>query len=385
MLNTERLLRAQGHDVAVFAMHHPDNMPSSWSRYWPAEVRFEGSLSQKANAVRRLMGLGDVTAAFRRLMKEFRPDVVHLHNVHSYLSPVVGQIASRSGVKVVWTLHDYKLLCPAYTCLHKSRPCMECITDRRKVIDNHCMKGSTAASVVAYIEALRWNRKKLEAMTSHFICPSNFMASMMINGGFSNGRLTVIPNFIPEETASGFERRIASAGFTREREPYICYAGRLSPEKGLRTLLAAAAELPYEFRIAGTGPLEKELRQQYAHCTNIRFMGHLDAEQISELLGNARLSVIASEWFENNPLCVIESLCGGTPVVGSRIGGIPELIDGECGVTFEPGNKESLKTAIHKAWTTAYDHRLIATRALSRFSPLSHYRSLMAVYGQSVR
>lgn len=385
VLNTERLLKEHGHDVAVFAMNHPDNLSSTWSRYWPEEVTFSGSVAEKAAAFRRLMGLDGVGAAFRRMVKEFRPDVVHLHNVHSYLSPVVGRIARSSGARVVWTLHDYKLICPAYTCLRDGSPCTECLTDRSKVLTRRCMKGALSASLTAYAESARWNRKTLERMTDRFICPSGFMASMMSLGGFSSDRLTVLPNFISPDSATTCEQRIASAGFTCEREPYICYVGRLAPEKGIGSLLAAASELPYEFRIAGTGPIENQLRQQYSHCRNIHFMGHLNEEQTAELLGNARLSVIASECFENNPLSVIESLCAGTPVACSRIGGIPELIDSDSGVLFTPGSKEDIKRTIHKAWGTAYDNRNIATRSLSRFSSRAHYHALMDIYGHCVR
>ncbi len=385
MMHTERMLAEHGHATAVFAMDYTENIPSEWSRYWPAEVSFDGGIKAKLKASLRLMGMGDVAGRFRKLLREFRPDVVHLHNIHSYISPVVGQIAASKGVKVVWTLHDYKLVCPAYTCMRNGKICEECFTDSRRVIGNRCMKNSAAASMIAYAESLRWNRKKLESFTDRFICPSSFMAEKMKAGGFSADKITVLHNFISPEMAALLERENASAGHSRQREPYMCYVGRLSAEKGVGLLLEAVSELPFEIRIAGTGPMAAELQSRFAHNPGIRFLGHLDAGHTAALLANARMSVIASECYENNPLSVIESLCAGTPVVGSNIGGIPELISPDCGLTFTPSCKEALKTAIRKAWATDYDNRAIALRALDRFSSRTHYNSLIQIYENSDR
>ena len=378
-LNLERLLRERGHEVAVFSMDHPENLPSEWSRYWASGVDFSGGAKEKVAAVRRILGQGDIRKSFGRILREFKPDVVHLHNIHSYLSPIVGRMARAAGARVVWTLHDYKLLCPAYACLRNGTVCEECFTDKKRVLATRCMKGSLAASALAYAEALKWNRKTLEKFTHKFICPSSFMARKMSQGGFSEGKLATLCNFIAPEAAEEF-LRLSAQGHSGPREAYYCYIGRLSPEKGVGTLLEAAAELPFELRVAGGGPLADELRNRFSHCKNIKFLGHLGGDEIVELLSRARLSVMPSECYENNPLGVIESLCAGTPVVGAEIGGIPELIDNESGVTFPSGSVDELRQAILKAWNGGFDNNAIARQSLVRFSSTAYYTKLMEIY-----
>ena len=182
-LNLEHLLKSQGHEVSVFAMQYPENLPSKWSEYWPSEVSFSGSFRQKLSAVGRTLGMDDVTKQFARLLKDFAPDVVHLNNIHSYLSPVVAQMAKKAGAKVVWTLHDYKLICPSYSCLRNEKPCELCFNSKLAVLKTRCMKNSLAASTIAFIEAKYWNQQKLQRATDSFICPSQFMATKMTQGG----------------------------------------------------------------------------------------------------------------------------------------------------------------------------------------------------------
>lgn len=383
-LNQETLLRERGHDVAVFAMQYPENLPSQWQSYWPSEVTFSGGAAEKARALQRTLGIGEVRRRFARILREFRPDVVHLHNIHSYLSPVVAEMAHKRGIRVVWTLHDYKLLCPSYSCLRDGKICELCFNDKSQVLRQRCMKGSLAASTLAYLEALKWNTAALSKYTDRFVCPSGFMAEKMSQGGFPKEKLVTLCNFLAPEMADEYGR-LAASGHTHEREPYYCYVGRLSAEKGVETLLAAAAELPYELRVAGDGPLAEELRKRYGHCSHIKFLGHLDVGGVRALLSGGRMSVLPSECYENNPLGVIESLCAGTPVVGARIGGIPELIDADSGTVFESGDKEALKDAIIQQWNRKPDYASIARKSLTRFSADVHYGRLMEIYNEISR
>lgn len=372
-LNLEQLLRHKGHQVAVFAMQYPENLPSEWARYWPAQVDFSGGISAKIAAVRRTLGLDEVKRQFCRLLDDFRPDVVHINNIHSYLSPVVAELAHRRGIRVVWTLHDYKLVCPAYSCLRAGSICEQCIGGSKlPVVKTRCMKGSLAASAVAYLEARKWNRRRLQRATDTFICPSSFMASKMQQDGFAPEKLRIISNFITSETAS--------TGNTATAHDYYCYVGRLSAEKGIGTLLQAASKLPYRLTVAGDGPLRKELEKQYAHNPDITFTGQISSDEVHKLLAGARFSVTPSECYENNPLAVIESLCEGTPVIGARAGGIPDLITPKCGITFQSGSVDELSAAIDRAWHTEFDRNLISQTALDQFSPEAYYKSLMEVY-----
>lgn len=372
-LNLEELLRRQGHEVAVFAMSYPENVESSWSVYWPKEVNFSGGVGAKVAAVKRTLGMGDVKSAFARLLKDFAPDVVHLNNIHSYLSPVVAQMARKAGAKVVWTLHDNKLLCPSYSCSRDGKPCVICFNNKLNVVKTRCMKGSLAASAIAWIEAEKWNRKRLEAATDVFICPSQFMADNMKKGHFSADKLITLNNFVAPEMIDRYQ----SIDPTKSSSDYYCYVGRLSHEKGVETLLKAACQKSFSLKVAGDGPLAEQLRSEYEKFGNIEFLGQVSPQQVSDLLANARFSVIPSECYENNPLGVIESLCAGTPVVGAKIGGIPELITDGRGLTFESGNVESLDAALDRAWYSEFDRTEIQKQALKNFSPQTYYSRLI--------
>ena len=155
---------------------------------------------------------------------------------------------------------------------------------------------------------------------------------------------------------------------------------RLSEEKGVNTLLEVAVQLPYTLKIAGGGPLVEELKSKYAGCKNIEFLGHLNAGQVRQYLSEARFSVIPSEWYENNPLSVIESLCFGTPVVGARIGGIPELISPSTGFLFRSGDSDSLKKTLQAAWNSPFDYRQIAEQSIERFDRKAYLQKIMGLY-----
>lgn len=375
VLNTEAMLRDNGMEAEVFAMEYPQNLTARYQPLFPAQVEFSVGVGNKLRAMKRTLGMGDVKAQFEAVLDEFKPDVVHLHNIHSYLSPVVGEIAHKRGIRVVWTLHDYKLLCPRYDCLLDGKPCERCFAGaKRNVITHKCMKGSLPASAVAWIEAIKWNRATLERNTDVFVCPSEFMASKMRQGGFDPAKIKVLNNFLDPVKLERYQSIDIAA---TQREDYYCYVGRLSHEKGVEDLLQVAARLPYRLKVAGGGPLEDDLRKKYADSPNIEFLGMLDAQGVVNVLTGAKLSVIPSQWYENNPLSVVESLCAGTPVAGAQIGGIPELIDSSNGVTFQSFNQEALSTAITMSMTRDWNHAEIALQALNRFSAANHLNTLL--------
>lgn len=372
MLNLEMLLKAHGHEVAVFAMDYPENLDTPWKKYFPKNM-------SKLMAFTRPFGSHEVKSKFKKLLDDFKPDVVHLNNVHTQLSPVMAELAHQRGIKVVWTLHDYKLLCSRYDCLKNGNTiCETCFNgDKKACLDNKCMKGSKLASFIGYKEAVTWNRERLEACTDVFICPSQFMADKMVQGGFSKSKMRTLCNFIDVEKCKyaptdGMDN--TDPVVLPKKEDYYCFIGRLSHEKGAKTLIEAANQLPYKLVIIGGGPLMDELKS-VAH-TNIEFVGFKQWDDIKQLVGKARFSVIPSEWYENNPLSVIEAQCLGTPVLGANIGGIPELTD----YTFSSGNIADLKTKIEKMWNSELDYQQIASDAQHRYDAETYYDKLINIY-----
>lgn len=368
MLNLEQLLKAHGHEVAVFAMDYPENENTSWKKYFPQNM-------SKLMAFTRPFGSREVRNKFGKLLDDFRPDVVHLNNIHTQLSPVIAELAHGRGIRTVWTLHDYKLLCPRYDCLRGGKEiCELCFNgDKSPCKAYRCMKGSCLASFVGYKEAVTWNRKRLEECTDLFVCPSRFMAEKMAQGGFRKDKLKVLCNFIDVEKC----RKDDYA-----KQDYYCYVGRLSHEKGVGTLVEAAARLPYKLKIIGGGPLSEELRIKSEEIKgNVEFLGFCQWNDIKDIVGKAKFTVIPSEWYENNPLSVIEAECLGTPVLGARIGGIPELIDEDMnGMTFESGNADDLAGKIKAMYSADFDYKAIADAAMERYNAESYYGEIKKCY-----
>lgn len=368
MLNLEQLLKMHGHNVGIFAMDYLENIETPWSKYFPKNM-------SKLMAFTRPFGSKEVKTKFNKLLDDFKPDVVHLNNIHTQLSPVMAELAHKREIKVVWTLHDYKLLCPRYDCLRNGTEiCELCFSKDKSYCKTYkCIKNSKMASLIGYKEAVTWNHQRLDACTDVFVCPSHFMAEKMAQGGFDKKKLVTLCNFINVEKCKKNEYN---------KDDYYCYVGRLSHEKGMNTLIEAAKQLPHKLIVVGDGPLRNELKARTQKSkSKIEFVGYKQWDEIKVIVGKARFIVIPSEWYENNPLSVIESQCLGTPVLGANIGGIPELIDnGVTGMTFESRNVNDLTIKIETMWQHAFNYQEIAQTSQARYNSESYYQDIMKIY-----
>lgn len=376
-INLGEMLQKRGHEVRFFSMRYPLNIHVNEDKYFAEEVSFfQSSINGKLKAILRIFG-ADIAQNFKKLLDEFRPDVVHLNNIHSYLSPIVAKLAYQRGIKVIWTLHDYKLICPSYSCLCKGNTCEACFTDKKQVVLRKCMKNSFLASLLAWGEAMNWNKNKLSLWTNSFICPSQFMAEKMQQGGYPASKLQVINNFIGEEQV----QYIINTP-NQQREEAYAYIGRLSQEKGIESLLKSASRLPYKLYIAGSGPLEADLKKKYT-ANNIIFLGHLGAKATIELLKKISFTVIPSICYENNPLIVIESMCCGTPVLGRNMGGIPELVE-TCSFNHLFTQDDELPSLITKMFNTVVsaNRNKLSTTALQRYSGEHYYQKWLEIVGK---
>lgn len=375
-LELRRLLERKGHTVIFFAMDFPENISYPEQVYFPKEVSFSGGgVSNKIAAANRLLFGKGAEESFNRLLDDFQPDVVHLHNIHSYLSPVLAQIAHRRGVRVVWTLHDYKLICPSYSCLYNDKVCEECFDNKLPVLKKKCMKNNLLASGLAWMEAVLWSKDKLSSWTDCFVCPSAFMQKIMSKGGFPVVKMKTICNFIVDNKVSQIQ------SVKVDKENAYCYIGRLSTEKGIRQLLEMANKLPYKLYVAGTGPLEAELRKKY-ESSSIIFLGHLDSHGVVELVKRSKFMVIPSICYDNNPLSVIESLCCGTPVLGANIGGIPELLTDEYSEIFNVGDEVDFHNRVSSLFAKDINNDLLSSQSLERFSEETYYKKIMTAYSR---
>ena len=380
-MNLEKMLKEKGHEVAVYAMQYPENEKSEWSGYWPTNMT-------KLDAFTRPFGARQVVKGFTRLMDDFKPDVVHLNNIHTQLSPVIAKIAHEKGARVVWTLHDTKLVCPCYTCMRDGKWCNECFTDKKAVIRHRCMPGGLPGAVIGYLEAQKWNKEVLQKYVDWFLPPSKFMMDTCVEGGYKPEKFRVLCNFIDVSKVKGLKGEEVKG----LKEDYYVYLGRVNEVKGVRTLCKAAAQLDKKLIVIGGGELLPELQEAYKDCKQIEFKGQMQWEEFMPILRGARFMVLPAEWSENNPLTVIESQSLGTPVLGARIGGIPELIESLSptlpqregvvpnGMTFTSGDVEDLKDKILKMFEHDFDYQAIAKDAIERYSSEAYYHKLMDFY-----
>ncbi len=271
-----------------------------------------------------------------RLLSQFRPDIAHAHCIYHHLSPSVLPTLKSHGIPVVMTAHDLKLACPNYKMLNRSGLCEQCKGGKLwNVVRNRCVQDSLTISSLVAVESAAHKlsgiyRKNLDRI----IAPSQFMASKLVDWGWPAERIVYIPNFV--DAGQYVPAPSAGRGFV--------YFGRLHVDKGVRTVIQAALATGQTLSVVGTGPDEPELRRMAAgHEQQIVFHGHLKGEMLKAVIGSARAAILASEIYENAPLSVLEAYAMGKPVIGARIGGIPELIrPNETGLLFDSRDVEAL-------------------------------------------
>lgn len=335
------LLIKNGHEVIPFSRHFEKNMPSEYAQYFPSGFSYEGvSFINRLISGFKLIYSFESRNQFQKLLNDVKPDLVHAHNIYGRLTFSIFDASKGKKLPVIMTLHDYKLLCPSYLMLLNGKICERCIKRKyyRSVL-TRCHKGSFAASVIYAMEGyLNYLTGKYEQVR-YFICPSMFSLKKHLEAGLPEEKLVHLPNFVKIED---YEPNYKCGD-------YILYVGRLSKEKGVLTLLKAIKGIDMQLKIVGDGPM-REVCEKFVsenNLNNVQLLGYKSGEELKQLYRDAAFLVIPSEWYENQPMTVIESFAYGKPMIGSNIGGIPEMIiDGETGLLFESGNEIDLRNKI---------------------------------------
>lgn len=356
-------LERMGHEVAYFSMRHPDNLPCKWDKFFVTQREYN-NVKNPLKAARDGMALiysPEAKRNFQALCEEFRPNVVHLNNVHRQitLSILDAPYLRENKVPVFYTAHDYVTVCPGYLMLDgDGRVCDACLEDGRyrHCIERRCVKGSRAKSALAAMEASFNRAHKSNRRIDRVIAPSRFMRSKLIEGGWPEGKVVFLQNFADDAILD----RAANAGAdaTDRENPYLLFFGRLSAEKGVDTLLrafdASLPNLPQDMRlvVVGDGPDAadfKALASSLGCASRIEFAGYQTGGALQAYVERASLAIASSRWRENMPYSIVEAFAAGTPVIGTNIGGIPELVDeGKTGFICEPGGVQSMADAISR-------------------------------------
>ena len=379
------LLARHGHDVIPFSMQHPQNDPTPYARYFVSnvELRDRGAgLRTRIATAGRMLYSREAAQKIDALVRDTRPDVAHVHNVYHQLSPSILPVLAKHRLPVVLTMHDYKLFCPAYTMYANGAPCERCKGGAFYTAAlQGCVKGSRAAGVLCATEAYLHSALGLyRKHVARFIAPSRFLAAKAVEFGMDASRIEVIPNFVD----------VSDVMEERERR-HVLYTGRLERVKGVQTLIDAFSRSTLgrtiDLVIAGDGEdrVSLEARVRGLGIGNVRFTGHVAADEVRRLLDEALFTVAPSEWYENAPLSVMEAASHGRACVVSDMGGLPELVrHGETGIVFRAGDVAALAAAIDGLLADPERARAMGSDARAfmqgHFGAERHYEQLMALY-----
>lgn len=369
------LMKKHDVDVVEFSMRDPRNRPSKYESYFvsPKDYRSPSRVSRLRSAL-SFIHSREAVDKISSLIRDEKPDILHCHNIYHQLTPSIINTASLLKIPTILTLHDYKIVCPVYTRLSNGEVCTKCSDGRYEaLLARRCADGSIGRSGLLWAEARFHAVAGSYRRVNRFIAPSRFMRDAVVPL-LGENKVVYIPNGVD---TSRIEASRQDGGF-------VLYLGRLSPEKGVETLLRAHAadNAAWRLVIAGSGPLLGSLQSQFPLA---EFTGHLTGEDLEARLREASMIVVPSEWHENNPLSILEAMAHAKPIVASHIGGIPELVrHGETGFLFEPKNTQQMSSYIRTLFSDSDLRRKFGNEARTiaekEYSLERHGAAVLSLY-----
>lgn len=373
----------KGNKIIPFSRQSPKNSKTTYAHFFLPVIDYENlNFVNKTKAAFNIIYSLPIKKRFASLLDQEQPDLVHGHNIYGGLSYSIVDAAKDRGVPFVLTLHDLKLACPSYLMLHRGEICDRCGTGNFwHCITQSCHKNSLSASIVNTAEAYFNKIFRKYGWIHRFLCPSQFLLEKIANAGIPRNKLVYLPNAL---NPMAYEPNYSKG-------KYALFAGRLSREKGVLTLLKALKHLRIPLRIAGTGPLESECKAFVAthNMHHVAFEGHCQGEKLKDLFQQAAFLIIPSEWYENAPMSILEAFAYGKPAIGSRLGGIPEqIIQDETGLLFEAGNAQELAESVAELWSNPSKIQRMGINARRRieteFCSDLHVKRLLEIYSEVV-
>jgi glycosyltransferase involved in cell wall biosynthesis len=371
-----------GHEVHALSTRNPANVASEDASRFVERHDFaqsEGPLKDTEKGAAFIWNV-EARRAMTEAIHELAPDVIHLHNIYHHLSTSILGPIREARIPCVQTLHDYKLACPNYKMFTEGSPCERCKGGNYlEAVKHRCLSNSTAHNLLAAFEmGMTKVSQSYEKTVRTFICPSEFMADKMRSWGEPPSKFIVLPNPVESPEVA-----------VRPTSGVALYAGRLSPEKGIETLVRAAARVPeIRLRIAGIGPEEERLKSlvKSLGAQNIEFLGFLRSPELQSERRRAGVLAVPSVWYENAPLAVLEAMAEGLPIMASRIGGLPELVTpDQNGWLVEPDDVSAWTTALNAFQKQSDDDlaelgRASHARAIARHGWETHLSALDRIY-----
>jgi glycosyltransferase involved in cell wall biosynthesis len=382
------LFRSRGWECAEFTMDHPENEESPWRDYFPRQFEAPSGLGALTSAPRFFYS-AEARRKFTQLLDDFRPDVIHMHGVYHHLTNAIIKPARDRGIPIVYTLHDYKLICPAYHFYtEKAGVCESCNGGNQwRCLSGRCTGGSLAKDALYALDGLvQWHGGQLRKAVDRFVGPCRFIVEKFVEHGFDRNRLRFVPNFFE----SGDDAPVAAedARAIRERHGrFILFFGRLSSEKGVDVLIDAASDVGAALVLAGDGPkrgeLETRSKERRIACM---FTGHLKGARLWAYVEAATTVALPSVWYEIAPKSILEAQARAKPTIVTAIGGLPEMVeDGVTGFVAKPADRASLAESLKRLLSMS-DSALVAMGAKARervsaqFTRERYYREMAEIY-----
>ncbi|HLF45105.1 MAG TPA: glycosyltransferase family 4 protein [Chitinophagaceae bacterium] len=363
------LLKSKGHTVETlfFKNDIPDNFFSKLKAGFQAIYNFSSALKVK------------------RVIREFNPDIIHVHNLFFIASPSVLFVVSRLKIPVVLTLHNYRMICSNALLLRNNKVCELCVNQKFPLqgIRYKCYHHSRSAT--ALVTAITGVHKILNTWKNKvavYIALNEFSRKRLIHSSLELPETKMItkPNFVFDPGES-----------TGKREDFFLFVGRIVKEKGVETLLEAFSEMPdKKIVIIGNGPEKKYLEDRFKLYNNMQFSGHLEKQEVLAAMKKCKACICPSIWYEGAPLTILEAFATGTPVIASRLGSMQETIkDGYNGLHFTAGDSGDLKNKIELIYEMTNNNTDFYKNArqtyLEKYHPDIHYDSIMNIYNQTIK
>lgn len=386
-LNTGKLLEDHGHKVFYFSQEDKKNLTTPTSKYFVKEINYFGkTIFDKIYSLPRFFYSLEAKNKISKLLGDLSPDIAHIHLYKGVLTPSILLELKRHKIPVIITLHDYGLLCPHNTMLDgKMNICSKCTNGTAlNCIFNKCNHNNLFTSTVSSLEFIFHKTFfPFEKYFAKIIAVSKFGQKIHQDSGHFLRKVDHLYNFYPN---------LGSTEFNSERGGYFLFFGRLSREKGIQTLLSAwsGKVRKSKLKIVGTGELFNELNQATSNNKSIELMGFRTGNELISIIKGASFIIVPSEWYENNPLTIIEAYANGRPVIGSNSGGIPEIINNNStGYIFPMKSVKALSNTIDLAESIDDEEFMRLSRnarkfAEKHFSEIAHYRTLIGMYKELV-
>ena len=351
-------LEKRGNEVQYFGMYDEKNTVGNKLNLYTQNMDFHTNKLKKITYPFKIIYSFDAKRKMKKIISDFKPDIIHLNNINFQLTPSIIDIAYKMKVPIVQTVHDYQMVCPNHFLYNwkEKKICEKCIKGSKwNCTKYNCIHNSKAKSILGSIEGIIYSKiLKSYSKVNLYICPSKFLEEELLKNDVFKGKTVSICNFIELNKNSEITKK----------EDYVLYFGRLAEEKGLIELIEAMKKLPnIKLKIAGTGPLEKIIKSE----SNIEYVGFKTGDELKELIAKAKFAIYPSVWFENCPLSILEAESYGTPVITANYGGMKELVENnETGILINEINPENLRKNIEELYNDDNKIRYLSKNCIDK-------------------